>query len=44
MASTSLRIHGVAEPGEWDPSQPIEFGSSADTLALGDYRAHSFAL
>jgi hypothetical protein len=27
--STSLRIHDVFEPGEWDPSKPIEFGPSA---------------
>ncbi|GAA5951491.1 hypothetical protein JCM3765_005951 [Sporobolomyces pararoseus] len=27
--STALHIHDVLEPGEWNPSEPIEFGTSA---------------
>ncbi|GAA5901064.1 hypothetical protein JCM8208_007607 [Rhodotorula glutinis] len=30
---TSLLIHGVVDPGEWDPSHPIQFGSAADEPA-----------
>ena len=37
---TSLLVHGVVDPGEWDPSQPIQFGSAddepADTVMNGD--------
>lgn len=28
-SASALRIHDVLEPGEWDPSRPIEFGTSA---------------
>ena len=36
MHDTSLLIHGVVDPGEWDPSQPIQFGSAGDELADAD--------
>lgn len=30
LADSSLHIHGVTEPGEWDPSDAIRFGGAAE--------------
>ncbi|GAA5906052.1 uncharacterized protein JCM6883_002536 [Sporobolomyces salmoneus] len=37
--SSSIRIHDVLEPGEWDPSRPIEFGTSTSTDEVDSSRS-----
>ncbi|GAA5872272.1 hypothetical protein JCM16303_001037 [Sporobolomyces ruberrimus] len=38
-SSEGPRVHDVVQPGEWDPSQPIEFGESASVAERETARA-----